>query len=74
AAIAPPPRKPGRRRRATVDLVAKRRHDQRLQRLRKRFEQLDRAAAEAEEKANRARADAAAAAAELETAERDSPA
>jgi hypothetical protein len=74
AAIAPPPRKPGRPRRAGVDLAAKRRHDQRLQRLRKRLEQLDRAAAEAEEKAHRARAEAAAAAEELETAERDSPA
>src|SRR3989440_3015544 len=74
AAIAPPLRKQDRPRRATVDLAAKRRHDQRLQRLRKRFEQLDRAAAEAEGKADRARAEAAAAAEELETAEHDSPA
>ena len=55
-------------------LFRSRRHDQRLERLRKRFEQLDRAAAAAEEKAHRARAEAAAAAEELETAERDSPA
>jgi anion-transporting ArsA/GET3 family ATPase len=73
AAVAPPPQTRTRPQRDQVDVAAKRRHEQRLQRLRKRVEQLERTAADSEEKADRARADATAAAKELEAAERDAP-